>query len=46
MLGKLVIEKEIESNATVDTSNLTQGIYTLVAKDSKGRTFNKIIVTK
>lgn len=45
-LGKLVIEKETESNLTVDVNNLTQGVYTLITESTNSRAFNKVIITK
>lgn len=45
-LGKLILEKEIDSNTSFETSHLAQGIYTLVAKDNKGIAFNKVVITK
>jgi hypothetical protein len=45
-LGKLTLEKEIESNVTFDIGYLPQGIYTLVAENLKGKVFNKLVLTK
>lgn len=46
-LGKLVIEEQVESGATtIDTSNLTQGVYTLVAEEEKGSALYKVVITK
>lgn len=45
-VGNLTIEKEIENNVTLDVSHLTQGVYTLVAENDKGRSFNKVIIAK
>lgn len=44
-LGKIVLEKEIENNTTIDTSQLTQGIYTFFSEDLNGRAFNKIVIS-
>ena len=46
ILGNLAIEKETESNMTLDISQLKQGIFTLVTQDSKRKTINKVAVTK
>lgn len=46
ILGKLVVEQEIMANETIDTSNLTNSIYTLVAEDIKGKTFIKVVIRK
>lgn len=45
MLGKQVMEISTERNTAIDTSHL-DGIYTLVADNSKGRTVSKIVITK
>lgn len=45
-LGKLIFETETESDFTLDISHLTQGIYTIELEDNKGRTFNKVVITK
>ncbi len=46
IIGKLIILTEIENTTTFDISSLTNGVYTIVAEDKNGRTFNKVIITK
>ena len=46
MLGKLVMQTETESDETLNTSQLTQGVYTFVAEDKRGSIFKKVIITK
>ena len=46
-LGEFIIEREIDDNITIDTSQLTEGIYMLFIKDeSKSTTFNKVVIAK
>ncbi len=45
-LGKLVLENEINSNLSVDISNLTPGVYILGAENIKGTVFNKVVIAK
>ncbi|MFZ2205090.1 MAG: FG-GAP-like repeat-containing protein [Minisyncoccia bacterium] len=44
VVGKLVMEKEVENNTTINTSELVDGIYTLSTETKGGRIFNKIVV--
>lgn len=46
VLGKLVMETEADGNITLDTSQLTERIYTLVAESKNDRTFKKVIITR
>ncbi len=46
VVGKLVIEKEVESNTTINTNLLTEGVYTLLTENKMGKTFNKVVVTR
>jgi sugar lactone lactonase YvrE len=45
-IGKLIIEKQTESNLTIDTSTLTQGVYILETEDRNGKAFNKVLIEK
>ncbi len=45
-LGEIVLEKETESNLTLDISQLPAGVYTIVASDDKGSAFNKVVITR
>ncbi|MBI3512127.1 MAG: T9SS type A sorting domain-containing protein [Bacteroidetes bacterium] len=45
-LGELVLEKETESDLTLDVSQLPAGVYTMVVNDDEGRVINKIVITK
>jgi hypothetical protein len=44
VIGKLVLEKETASNTTLNTSQLDEGIFTLITITETGRTYNKVIV--
>lgn len=44
--GKLILEKDIENNATIDISNYNQGIYILVTDNNNERVFNKVVITQ
>lgn len=44
--GKLIVVKETENNTTLNISNLSQGIYTLVSEFNKGRVFTKVVISK
>jgi hypothetical protein len=44
VIGKLVLEKETDSNTTLNTSQLEEGIFTLITTTKTGRTYNKVIV--
>jgi hypothetical protein len=44
VIGKLVLEKETDSNTTLNTGQLEEGIFTLITTTKTGRTHNKIIV--
>jgi hypothetical protein len=46
VLGKTVLETRVRSNATLDISQLAEGIYTLVADGPFVRTVHKIVVSK
>ncbi len=46
-IGKLLIEKTIENDTAIDTYQLAQGFYTIIANDMlNNRTFKKIVVTR
>ena len=44
--GELVLEKETESNLSLDISQLPMGVYNIIVYDGKGGAFNKIVITK
>ena len=46
VVGKLILEKETESDITIDTSQLSQGVYTLSAESNNTRSFNKVMIQK
>ena len=46
VVGKLVIEKEVESNTTINTNLLTEGVYTLLTENKMGKTFNKVVINR
>lgn len=43
-LGKLMLEKLVENNATIDISYLTNGIYYIVTENNIGKSFNKVVI--
>ena len=45
-LGELVLEKEVESNASLDISQLPMGVYNILVNDGKGGVANKIVITR
>jgi hypothetical protein len=45
-IGKIVLEKGIERNMTLDVSVLAEGVYTVITESVSSKTFNKIIITK
>lgn len=45
VVGKLVLEKEENINTIISTSQLVNGIYTLLAENETGRTFNKVVIS-
>ncbi|MCI1266018.1 MAG: T9SS type A sorting domain-containing protein, partial [Saprospiraceae bacterium] len=46
VLGHLIIEKESEYNMTLNTSQLSEGIYTIIAQSNNSRSINKVVITK
>lgn len=46
VIGKLVLEKEVENNTILNTSHLVDGIYTLLTESKMGRSFNKVVISK
>ena len=44
--GKLVMEEETDVNSTVNTSHLSEGVYTLSIDDGKSKTFNKVLIAR
>ncbi|HQV00462.1 MAG TPA: T9SS type A sorting domain-containing protein, partial [Bacteroidia bacterium] len=46
VLGKLIIEKESEYNMTLNTSQLSAGIYTIITQSNNSRSINKVVITK
>ncbi len=46
IVGKLIMEKEVESNATLPTNQFTEGLYTLITESKAGRSFNKVVISR
>ncbi|MES2284404.1 MAG: FG-GAP-like repeat-containing protein [Bacteroidota bacterium] len=46
VIGKLVLEKEVENNTILNTSYLVDGIYTLLTESKMGRSFNKVVISR
>ncbi|MES2138924.1 MAG: FG-GAP-like repeat-containing protein [Bacteroidota bacterium] len=46
VVGKLVLEKEVENNTILNTSHLVDGIYTLLTESKMGRSFNKVVISR
>lgn len=46
VVGKLVLEKEVENNTILNTSHLVDGIYTLLTESKMGRSFNKVMISR
>jgi hypothetical protein len=46
IMGKLVLEKEIENNTTFDISLLNQGVFTILVDNTKSRILKKIVIVK
>lgn len=46
VVGKLVIEKEVGNNTTINTNLLPEGVYTLLTESKAGRTFNKVVINR
>lgn len=46
IFGKLVIETETEDSVTLDASQLSQGIYTIITESNNEKTFNKVVIVK
>jgi hypothetical protein len=46
VVGKLVMEKEVENNTILNTSILVDGIYTLLTESKMGRSFNKVVISR
>jgi hypothetical protein len=45
VVGKLVIEKEVENNCIINTNQLANGIYSLLMESKTVRTFNKVVIS-
>lgn len=45
IIGKLVMEKEIENNSSINTSQYAEGIYTLLSESKTGCSFNKVVIS-
>jgi uncharacterized repeat protein (TIGR03803 family) len=43
--GKLVIEKEVETNISINTNQLPNGVYTLLTEQKTGKTFNRVVIS-
>jgi hypothetical protein len=46
VVGKLIIKKEVENNTSINTNQLTEGIYMLSSENQLGSTFYKIIICR
>lgn len=46
VVGKLLLEKEVENNTTINTTMLTVGVYTLFTENKIGRIFNKVVISR
>lgn len=46
IVGKLMMKKEVENNATISISQLEEGIYTLLSESKAGRAFNKVVISR
>ncbi|MCE9537613.1 MAG: T9SS type A sorting domain-containing protein [Bacteroidetes bacterium] len=46
IVGKLLMEKEVENNTTLSTTQLKEGIYTLLSESKAGRAFNKVPISR
>jgi len=46
VVGKLVLEKEVVNNTILNTSNLGDGIYTLLTEIKMGRSYNKVVISR
>lgn len=46
VVGKLILEKEVENNTILNTSTLVEGIYTLLTESKMGRSFNKVVISR
>lgn len=46
VVGKLVLEKEVENNTTINTSIMTEGVYTLLTENKVWKTFNKVVINR
>ena len=46
LLGKLILEKEVENDTSIDTSQIVEGVYTLFTENRNGRTFNKVVISR
>ncbi|MBL7937609.1 MAG: T9SS type A sorting domain-containing protein [Bacteroidia bacterium] len=44
--GKLVMEKTVSANTIVNTSELSDGIYTLLVESNKGKAVKKVSISK
>lgn len=44
VVGKIVLQQEIESEATVNIENFKDGIYTVSAENTKAKTYNKLVI--
>jgi len=45
VIGKLVLEAEVVNNITINTSQLPEGIYTILTENKSNRTFNKVVIS-
>ena len=45
LVGKLVMEEEVENNTTINTSQVADGIYTLISENKVGKTYHKVMIS-
>jgi|GEM_PF-960619 len=45
IVGELVLEKEVDNNIAINTSQLNEGIYTLLMESKINRSFNKVLIS-
>lgn len=44
-IGKLIFEKEVENNTSINTNLLADGVYTLLTENKFGKTFDKVVIS-
>lgn len=46
VVGKLIMETEIENNTTINTSQMAEGVYTLSTTSKMGNSINKVVISR